>query len=61
MKNKELNMANNIQTGLRISTELDCKVTAKAKELGISKNALLSVLIDIGFKTYDTLIPAQSE
>jgi hypothetical protein len=54
-------MANSIQTGLRIPSELDNKITAKAKELGISKNAFLLVLIDLGFKAYDSLSPSQPE
>lgn len=46
-----------IQTGLRIRSELNDKVNAKAQEIGISKNALLVILIDLGLKAYEGINP----
>jgi hypothetical protein len=55
-------MADNTQTGLRISPEWNEKINAKAKEIGISKNALMLVLMDLGWKAYEKLnLPPQSE
>jgi hypothetical protein len=50
------------QTGLRISPEWNEKIAAKAKEIGILKNTLMLVLIDLGWRTYEKLnLPPQSE
>jgi hypothetical protein len=46
-------MKKSVQTGLRLNPELNDKIEAKAKEIGVSKNALLTVLIDLGFKVYE--------
>lgn len=42
-----------VQIGLRVSEGLNDQLDAKAKEIGISKNALVSVLIHLGFKFMD--------
>jgi hypothetical protein len=44
-----------VQTGLRLCPELNDKVNVKAQEIGISKNALLVILIDLGWKTYESV------
>jgi hypothetical protein len=55
-------MADITQAGLRISSEWNEKISAKAKEIGISKNALILVLIDLGWKAYENFNhPAQLE
>jgi hypothetical protein len=41
------------QTGLRAPDELLGRLEAKAKEIGISKNAFTLILIDLGFKVYE--------
>ena len=46
-----------VQTGLRLNSALNSKIETKAKEIGISKNALLAVLIDLGFRTYENQSP----
>ena len=46
-----------IQTGLRLKEELNNKIESRAKEIGISKNAFLIVLIDFGFRMYENLSP----
>jgi predicted DNA-binding protein len=43
------------QIGLRAPDEVSDKLDAKAKEIGISKNALILVLIDLGFKAYENV------
>ena len=49
------------QIGLRVSEELNVRLDNKANEIGISKNALILVLIDMGFKIYDSLITANRQ
>jgi hypothetical protein len=43
------------QVGLRAPSELNNKLEAKAKEIGISKNAFVLVLLDLGFKAYENV------
>ena len=45
------------QTGLRIPEELNRKLEARAKSIGVSKNAFLLVLVDLGMKSYDSVNP----
>ena len=47
------NMTDKQQVGLRLPEEMNGHIALKAKEIGISKNALIQVLVDIGLKTYD--------
>jgi predicted HicB family RNase H-like nuclease len=50
------------QIGLRVPEELSDRLEAKAKEIGVSKNALVLILIDLGFKIYENVnFQAQSE
>jgi hypothetical protein len=49
------------QMGLRAPSELSNKLEAKAKEIVISKNAFVLVLLDLGFKVYENVnSPTQS-
>jgi predicted HicB family RNase H-like nuclease len=41
------------QIGLRTPEELSEKLESKAKEVGISKNALILILIDLGLRVYE--------
>ena len=45
------------QTGLRMPGELSDKLDEKAKAVGISKNALILVLVDLGLKLYESANP----
>ena len=44
-----------VQTGLRISIELDAKIEAVAKECDLSKNAAAKMLIGLGLKAYGSV------
>ena len=50
-----------IQIGLRGSVDLNLKLEQMAKEKGISKNALMLVLIDIGLSVYGGLSQTHQE
>jgi hypothetical protein len=51
-----------VQVGLRVPAETNEKLEAKAKEIGVSKNALALILLDLGFKAYAGVNPQpQSE
>lgn len=43
-----------ITTSLRLPEKQNCYIQEKAHEIGISQNALLLVLIDLGIKMYDS-------
>lgn len=43
-----------IQIGLRVSDQLNKKLDEKAEQIGISKNALMLVLLDLGMKVYES-------
>ena len=45
-----------IQIGLRINESTNLKIERKASEIGVSKNALILMLIDLGFKFCDSSI-----
>ena len=45
------------QTGLRMPEELSEKLDEKAKAVGISKNALLLVLVYWGFRLFESANP----
>jgi hypothetical protein len=50
------------QTGLRMSPELSNKLKVKAQEIGVSKNALLLILLDIGMRAYENVsLPPSTE
>ena len=49
------------QIGLRAQSALNNKLEAKAREVGISKNALILVLIDLGWKIYENLNQASQQ
>lgn len=42
-----------IQIGLRVPEHINSRLDERAEAIGISKNALLMVLIDMGMKVYD--------
>ena len=46
-------MTDKQQVGLRLPEELNNKITQKANEIGISRNSLIQVFIDIGLRTYN--------
>lgn len=51
-----------IQIGLRVPERVNNRLDEKAESIGISKNALLMVLIDMGMKVYEgtvQIIPPQ--
>lgn len=51
-----------IQVGLRVPEHINARLEKKAEAVGISKNALLMVLIDLGMRVYDgdiRIIPPQ--
>lgn len=43
-------------TSMRIPTQLNKKLKLKARELGVSQNALYLILIDLGLKAYESSI-----
>jgi hypothetical protein len=43
--------------GLRAPSDLSDRLEAKAREVGVSKNALTLILIDLGFKVYENVKP----
>jgi hypothetical protein len=43
--------------GLRAPSDLSDRVELKAREIGVSKNAFLLILIDLGFKVYENVKP----
>ena len=45
------------QTGLRMPDELSNRLDEEAKRLGISKNALLLILVDLGFRLFESANP----
>lgn len=49
------------QIGLRLPTQINMKLDSKANEVGISKNALILVLIDIGYKALEAKIISNPE
>ena len=42
-----------IQVGLRLTNERNRTIESKARQIGISKNALIQVLIEYGLKIFD--------
>lgn len=50
-----------IQIGLRVPESVNEKLEKKALEIGISKNALILVLIDLGFQFYECNVNHQEE
>jgi hypothetical protein len=56
-------MNTTIQTGLRVSEELDAQISKIAHECNISKNNAAKVLIALGIKAYQNIncqIPEES-
>jgi hypothetical protein len=50
------------QIGLRAQSELNERLDVKAKEIGISKNALILVMLELGLRAYEKVNqPAQQE
>jgi predicted DNA-binding protein len=45
------------QTGLRMPSELSDKLEAKAKEIGVSKNAFVLILLNLGWRAYENVTP----
>jgi DNA-binding MurR/RpiR family transcriptional regulator len=48
-------MDESIQTGLRVSKELDSIIVQVAKECGVSKNSATKFLIRMGAKVYQNI------
>jgi len=44
---------NTEQIGIRIPEAVNVSLTKKAQDIGVSKNALILVLIDLGSKVYE--------
>jgi hypothetical protein len=46
-------MSETVQMGLRAPIDTNARLEAKAQEIGVSKNALALILLDLGFKAYE--------
>lgn len=50
-----------IQIGLRVNESMNNRLEKKASEIGVSKNSLILMLIDMGFKFYDGSVQITSQ
>lgn len=57
MENKKLPKE---QTTIRVAEDINNKIKAKAKEIGIPYNSMINVLLDMGLKLYDSNIKRET-
>jgi len=48
-------MKNTIQTGIRLSPEIDSKIADLANQYGMSKNSVAKMLIVLGLKAFESI------